>query len=146
MPLLSIFTTVGYQYFRSEIEALLVKDVFAKICMKDIENDPKLKIICDIIETYDLNSYSRAIKSLLISNEISMEQKIFLLKIKLDYIINSECGGKRRFFIMVIIAALLSFTVSGVDGLSIILQALSKEIIKALVKKGSNIPVDYLDD
>ena len=98
-------------------------------------------------------------KALLVSQTLTNEQKVNLLKIKLDYIINGECSGKTRFLVMAIIGAILAFTISGVGGLALILEALYrlfqegkiskalyKEIVKALTKKwgGGNIPVKHL--
>ena len=60
----------------------------------------------------------------MLCNSLSDEHKISLLKIKLDFILNVECTGKFRFLIMAIIAAILTFTTSGVGGLALILEAL----------------------
>lgn len=132
-------------------------DVFKQICIGDV--DGNLKVVCDIIEEHDLNLHAKSIKSLIVSNELTQEQKISLLKIKLDFIINGECAGKRRFLGMAIIGALLTFTMSGVGGLALILEALYrlfqegkiskglyKQILKALAKKlgGKNLPVEHL--
>jgi hypothetical protein len=157
IAILSIFATAGIQHFQSEIEALLMDDVFKQICIGDV--DGNLKVVCDIIEEHDLNLHAKSIKSLIVSNELTQEQKISLLKIKLDFIINGECAGKRRFLGMAIIGALLTFTMSGVGGLALILEALYrlfqegkiskglyKQILKALAKKlgGKNLPVEHL--
>jgi hypothetical protein len=122
IAIISVFATAGIQHFQSEIEALLVDDVFNTLCVKDV--DGKLKVVCDIVQEHDLNSHAKSIKSLIISNDISSEQKISLLKIKLDFIINGECMGKRRFLVMVAVAAVLTFTVSGIGGLTMLLEAL----------------------
>jgi hypothetical protein len=47
-------------------------------------------------------------------NELSQEQKISLLKIKIDFTINGEFGGKIRFLVVAILGAFLTFTISGV--------------------------------
>ena len=67
--------------------------------------------MCDIIQEHDLTSYSASLKELIVSTQLTHEQKVSLLKIKLDFIINGKCGGKTRFFAMVIIGALLTCTV-----------------------------------
>jgi hypothetical protein len=89
IAIISVFATAGIQHFQSEIEALLVNDIFNNLCVKDV--DGELKIVCAIVQKHDLNSHAKSIKSLIISNDLSSEQKISLLKIKLDFIINGEC-------------------------------------------------------
>lgn len=118
----SVFATAGFQHFHSEIESLLVEEVFQKICFKKI--DGKLKVVCDIIKDHELDLHSKAMKELIVSQSITREDKVKLLKIKLDYIINGECAGKKRFFIILIIAALITISVLGVGGLSLFLEAL----------------------
>ena len=157
IAILSVFATAGIQHFQSEIEGLLIDDVFKHICIRDVDGD--LKVVCEIIQEHDLNSHAKSIKSLIVSNDLNQEQKISLLKIKLDFIINGECGGKKRFLVMAIIGAVLTFTISGVGGLALILEALYrlfqegkigkalyKQIVKALVRKweGKNVPIEHL--
>lgn len=157
IAIISVFATAGIQNFQSEIKALLVNDIFNTLCVKDV--DGELKVVCDIVQELDLNSHAKSIKSLIVSNDLSSEQKISLLKIKLDFIINGECAGKFWFLVMAIIATILAFTISGVGGLALILEALyclfqerkiSKavynQIIKALAKRwgGSAVPVEHL--
>lgn len=159
IAILSVFATAGIQHFQSEIETLLIDDVFNHICFRDV--DGNLKVVCDIVQEHDLNLHAKGIKSLIVSNDLTQEQKINLLKIKLDFIINGECGGKRRFLVMAIIGAVLTFTISGVGGLALILEALYrlfqegkiskalyKQIVKALARKwgGKAIPIDNLLD
>ena len=159
IAILSVFATAGIQHFQSEIEGLLIDDVFKHICIRDVDGD--LKVVCEIIQEHDLNSHAKSIKSLIVSNDLNQEQKISLLKIKLDFIINGECGGKKRFLVMAIIGAVLTFTISGVGGLALILEALYrlfqegrigktlyKQILKSLGKKwgAENVPIEHLLD
>ena len=158
LALLSIFTTAGIQYFQSEIEALLVDDVFKHLCVQKV--DGKLKIVCDIIQEHELNLHTKSMKALIVSNNLGREEKICLLKIKLDFIINGECAGKRRFLVMAILGAIITFTVSGVGGLALILEALYrlfqegkiskslyKQILKVLAKRwGAGMPVEHFLD
>jgi hypothetical protein len=151
IAIIYVFATAGIQHFQSEIEALLVDDVFNTLCVNGVE-DSELKVVGDIVQEHNLNSHAKSIKSLLVSNNLSQEQKISLLKIKLDFIINGEYSGKRRFLVMTIIGAVLAFSVSGVGGLALILEALYrlfqegkiskalyKQIVKALTKRGGKI-------
>ena len=157
IALLSIFLAAGSQHFQSEIEALLIDDVFNHICIRDV--DGELKVVCNIIQEHELNLHVKSFKSLIISNSLTQEEKISLLKIKLDFIINGECGGKTRFLVVAITGTVLTFTISGVGGLALILEALYrlfqegrigkalyKQILKALSKKWGikNVPVDHL--
>ena len=43
---------------------------------------------------------------------------------KLDFIIDGECAGKNQFLIIVLLGLILTFTVSGVGGLRLILEVL----------------------
>lgn len=144
--LLTLFDTATFNYFHAEIEALLIDNVFKHICIRHAEGN--LKIVCNIIQEHELNLHTKAMKEIIVSSKLSDEHKIFLLKIKLDFIINSGCGVKARFLLMVILAALLAFTISGVGDLALILEALYhlfqegkiskaiyKQVIKALAKR-----------
>ncbi len=161
LTLLSVFATAGIQYFQSEIEALLVDDVFKHLCGAKV--DGELKVVCDIIQEHELNLHTKSIKSLIISNNLGREEKISLLKIKLDFIIHGECAGKRRFFIIAVLGAVISVSISGVSGLAglaLILEALYrlfqegkiskalyKQILKVLAERaGVSVPVEYLLD
>jgi len=160
IAIISVFATAGIQHFQSEIEALLIDDVFNTLCANGVE-DAELKVVCDIVQETNLNSHAKSIKSLLVSNTLSQEQKISLLKIKLDFIINGECAGKKRFLVMIPLGAIIAFSLSGVGGLALILEALYrlfqegkiskalyKQIVKALAKRwgGSAVPVEHLLD
>nr|YP_010516880.1 hypothetical protein ON958_pgp038 [Haslea pseudostrearia]UXN44662.1 hypothetical protein [Haslea pseudostrearia] len=155
--LLTIFGTAVVQYFQAEIEAILIDDVFNHICVRDTEGN--LKIVCNIVKEHELHLHTKSMRELIVSNNLSDEQKISLLKIKLDFMVNDECGGKARFLVMVIIAATLTFTISGIGGLTLMLEALYRlfqegkiskaiynQIIKALAKRwgGDVVPVEHL--
>lgn len=153
--IVSVFATAGFQYFNKEIEAVLVDDVFNKICVKEV--DGPLKIVCEIIKEHELNLHSKSIKELIVTSNLSNEEKINLLKIKLDFIINGQCAGKKRFLIISIIAMLIAVCVSGVGGLALFLealyrlfqegklsQALYEQILEVATKRSTKIPVDPL--
>lgn len=159
IAIIAVFSASFAQYFQGEIEALLVDDVFQHICVRDVEGD--LKVVCDIVKEYDLHSHTKKMREIIVSGNISDEHKISLLKIKLDLIINGECGGKGRFFVMAILGATLAFTISGVGGLALILEAfyrlfqegriskaLYAQILKLLAKRlgggGRAVPVEHL--
>lgn len=153
LALLSVFTTAGIQFFNQEIETLLKDKVFEQLCVKEV--DGKLKIVCDIVKEHELNLHSKSIKQLIIANNLSREEKVNLLKIKLDFIINGECAGKTRFLIISIIAALITVCVSGVGGLVLFLEALYRlfqegkisralyeQIFKIVTKRVTKVPVE----
>ncbi len=158
LTLLSVFATAGIQYFQSEIEALLVDDVFKHLCGQKV--DGELKVVCGIIQEHELDLHTKSMRSLIISNNLGREEKIALLKIKLDFIINGECVGKRKFLVTAILAIIITVTVSGVGGLAMILEALRqlfeegkiskalyKQLVKILAKKwGAKIPIEHFID
>jgi hypothetical protein len=107
-----------------------------------------------------LDLHTKSMRSLIISNNLGREEKIALLKIKLDFIINGECAGKKRFLIMAILGAVISVAISGVGGLALILEALYrlfqegkiskalyKRIVQVLAKRsGVSVPIEHLLD
>jgi hypothetical protein len=158
IALITVFATAGIQYFESEIEALLVDDVFKHLCAQNV--DGELKLVCNIIQEHELDLHTKSMKSLIVSNNIGMEEKISLLKIKLNFIINGECAGKRKFLVAAILAAVITVTISGVGGLALILEALLqlfeegkiskalyKQLVKILAKRwGAKIPIEHFID
>lgn len=155
IALISVFATAGFQHFNREIEKLLVDDVFNQICVKEV--DGQLKIVCDTIKEHELDIYPKSIKELIVTSNLSKNDKINLLKIKLDFIINGECAGKKRFLIVSIVAALITVCVSGVGGLAIFLEALYRlfqegkisralyeQILKFATKRWIKVPVEHL--
>ena len=151
IALIATFSTAGVTFFHDEIIALLAGDTFNSVCVKD--TDGNLKIICDIIEEYELKSHTTQMKEIILSTHLSNEHKISLLKIKLDFIINGECAGKSRFLIMTLLGVIITFTISGVGGLALVLEALyrlfqegkitksmARLIVRRLIKKG--VPID----
>ena len=159
IAILSAFATAGIQNFQSEIQVLMVDDVFNHICIPDVDVNTEFYIARDIVQKHQLNLYSKSIKSLIISDDLTQEEKISLLKIKFDFIINGECIGKTRFLVVAILGALLAFTISGLRGLFLILEALYrlfkegkiakglyKQILKVLVMRlgRKNVPIEHL--
>jgi hypothetical protein len=156
--IIATFGTAALTFFQDEIITLLADDVFTSICVRD--TDGNLKILCDIIEEYELKSHTTQMKEVILSTNLSHEHKVSLLKIKLDFIINGECGGETRFLIMALIGVILTFTISGVGGLSLILEALYRlfkegkiskavydQIVKSLSKRwfSTAIPIEHLN-
>jgi len=151
--LLSVFATVGIQH---GIEALLVEYVFKRLCTQ--KTGCELTILCDIIREHELDLHTKAMELLIVSNRLGREEKVCLLKIKLDCIINGECGEEKRFLLMSILAILLTCTISGVGGLALVLEALLrlfqegkisrsmyKYALKVLAKRwGAEVPVEHL--
>ena len=92
-----------------------------------------LKIVCDTVKEHDLHLYIKTMREIIVSKNISDEHKISFLKIKLDFIINVECGGKIRFLVMA--GAILTFTISGLGGLALILEALYSLLQEGKISK-----------
>ena len=158
MQLLQRLVPLGVLLFYDEIIALLADDVFNSVCVKDTYGN--LKILCDIIKEYSLKSHITEMKEIILSSQLSNKYKISLLKIKLGFIRNGEYGGKSKFLIVTLLVIILIFTVSGVGGLTLILEALyhffqegkiSKavyaKIVKILSKRWfrDGIPIDHLN-
>lgn len=131
LALIAAFSTAGLTFFH-EI-TLLADDTFNSVCVKD--TDRNLKIMCDIIEEYELKSHTTQMKEIILSTHLSNEHKISLLKIKLDFIINGECAGKTRFLIMTLLGVILTFTISGVGGLALVLEALYRLFQEGKISK-----------
>ena len=158
IALIASFSTAGVTFFHDEIIALLADDAFNSVCVNN--TDGNLKILCEIIEEYELKSHTTQMKEIIISTHLSNEHKISLLKIKLDFIINGECAGKSRFLIMTLLGVILTFTISGVGGLALFLETLYRlfqegkiskavyaQILKVLSNRlfGKAVPVEHLN-
>jgi len=70
---ITVFSIAGMQHFQSEIEVLLVDDIFTTLRVNNVGG--KLKIVCDIVQEYDLTSHVISIKSVMISNQLSKEHR-----------------------------------------------------------------------
>ncbi len=155
IALISVFATVGFQYFNHEIQTLLLDDVFKQICVKEV--DGQLKIVCDIIKEDELNFHTKSITELIVTSNLSKDDKINLLKLKLDLIINGECASTKRFLVISMIAVCITICVSGVGGLILFLEALYrlfqegkislalyKKILKIVTNRWTKLPVEHL--
>ena len=156
IALLASFSTAGITFFYDEIITLLTDDVFNSICIKDREGN--LQIVCDMVEEYELKTHTTNLKEIIVAKNLTNEHKIELLKIKLDFIINGEYTGKRRFLLVTLLGIILTFTISGVGGLALILEALYRlfqegrisraiyaQIVKLLSKRLTPIPLEQLE-
>ena len=63
IALIAAFGTAGVTFFHDEIIALLADDTFNSVCVKDTDGD--LKIMCDIIEEYELKSHTTQMKEII---------------------------------------------------------------------------------
>ena len=122
IAMLASFSVVTIQAFILEIQTLLSDEVFKYVCVQNLEGEPRIKILCDIIENHDL--HTKAMETLIVSNKLTRAETVSLLKIKLEYIINLRAPGKIRFLLMTLLAGVTSWTVSGTGGLAIFLEAL----------------------
>lgn len=152
--IISSFATIAAQNFTEEIIALLTDEELNKLCIKEV--DGQLEIVCNIIKNHNLNLHNQAIRELILTKGISNNDKVNLLKIKLDFIINGECMGKTRFMIGIILSLVVAVCFSGVGGLALFLEALFrlfqegkisealyKQILKAVLKGKMNVPPEH---
>lgn len=120
LALISVVATVGVQYFYQQIAAILLNEVFKK---QSAEAGP-LQIFVEIVEEHNIALHSRSIKQLINTQKHSKEEKVELLKIKLDFIINNELDAHTGFLIISIIILLITTCSAGPMGLAIFLEAL----------------------
>jgi hypothetical protein len=155
--LITLFATTSVLYFDKEIETLLVNELFNELCVNK-KPDGKLKILCDIAKEYALNSHSKFMKEVIITSKLSDQHKVDLLKIKLDFLINVEYVGKKRFMIVSIIVIIITVSASVTGGFALILDALYRlfkegkisravyeQILEVVAKRWIKVPVN-LDD
>ena len=136
--LISMFFWAGLSYVNDEMASILASDLFNEACPKPVEG--KLKIVCKIIENNGLNLHQKEIRKLLINNGISNADKISLLKIKLDFIINGDYPGRTKFFVLCILAGSISL-ITGVGGLALFLSALFQLLQEGKIKRALYIPI-----
>ena len=70
IALFTAFSAASITFYNEEIISLLSDKVFDSVCSKDPEGN--LKIVCDIVQEYDLQSQTEAIRELIISEKISL--------------------------------------------------------------------------
>lgn len=151
VAIFTVFASYSFDQFNKEIETLLVDDVYNKVCVKNV--GVELKLVCDIIKEHEVDFYTKSMRSLIIANNILNTDKIHLLKIKLNFIINGECSGRKRFILLAIVSLVITLTISGIGGLALLLDALTEllnegkiskalynQIVKALKKRYFNLP------
>ena len=159
VAIIGVFVTAGAQHFHEEIQALLIDQTFQKICVTS--KTGQLNIVCDIVKEHELIAHTKSINKLIIANNLSREDKINLLKIKLDFIINGECSGKTMYLTLAIIGALMTLFTSGLIGLTSltlfleavyrlfqegkISRALYEEITKLITKRWFKVPIEHLN-
>ena len=154
VSLITLFAVYGGQQFGDEIIKLLASNKFDVFCSENVSGS--LEKVCTIIKENELNLHTESVRKLIIDQNISSEDKINLLKIKLDYILSSESGNKRTFLILCILGLFISMF-SGIAGLCTFLSALLRlfqdgKLSKALYKKivsyysrrGLDVPAEYI--
>lgn len=123
-------TVAASQHFHKELAVFLREDFplmhehyLAYICSQETHLEGDLKVVCDIIEKYELN-FDTSIRKILTTDDLSNQEKISLLNIKLDSIFNGDCGGKKRFILLSALAIIITVSFSGLAGFTIFLEAL----------------------
>jgi len=102
-------------------------------------NDP----LCVLIRENNLACESDAINGILLDNNISYENKVRLVRIKLDWLIDGEYKGKKKMLITFLIGLIMCVAVSGTGGLAVMLDALY-QLFKA--DKISDVTYRYLTE
>ena len=122
LALVSIVATVGLQYFYHHIGAILLNEALNK---QSVKTQPA-GIFFDIVEKHEIALHSKSMRTLIDTQKHSKEEKVELLKIELDFIINNELSGHTGFVIISIIVLLITACSGGIAGLAIFLEALYK--------------------
>jgi len=156
VALVATFLTLGVQHFETEILQMLTQRELFYLCGK--KQPEKLETICKIYRDLKLHQFSESVQESVVSSELRYDQRVEMIKIKLDCLINGPCTGKKRFLVVSLIGLILSLTISGVGGLTIILEALFRlfregKISKALFKQiitalaaNLGVPVETLEN
>ena len=160
IAIVASFGVATMQSFYTEVETLLSEEIWRYVCVRELDGELKLKVVCDILKKHDLNLHTQSLETLIVHDLLTREDKIALLKLKLDCILNGPCPGKGRFVLMAILALVMSLTVSGTSGLALLLEALYRlfkegkisrslyyEIINILPRIwGFRLPIDHFLD
>lgn len=117
LALIIVFTTAIFSGFNEEIQKLLSAEVFKVLSTKEIKGN--LKIVCDIVKDYDLDLHSQSMSEFIVATKLSNSDKINLLKIKLNFVINDNFVGRNTFIIKTVLAIIFAIIISGSGILSI---------------------------
>lgn len=135
--IVTLFGVIIIQNFNKEIYGLLSNNLLKSLCKKKTEGE--LRIVCDMINTYQLELHSEEINELILNKYLTYSDKTKLLKIKLDFIINGQCSGKKIFIVQSVIALLagltLTFTGTGAITISVFLNALRNLLMEGKISK-----------
>lgn len=112
----------GYDMFQEEIIALLSSKDLISACSK--KNSIIRIEVCKIVEELDLVGLKDNVRELLVKENLTSEQKITLLKIKLDAVINSEYPNKKVALLAILTSIMASLILVGPYGVMIFLAAI----------------------
>lgn len=152
LGLVGVFGTAAWQNYGAAIEKVLLDSNFYNLATRDA--DGSLKIVCDKIEEYSLASSAESVRSLILEKKLTRGEKVKLLQVKFDSIINCEYVESREFLILLFFRTIVTLTLSGIGGLTLILEALYKlwqkgkiseklyrQLIKLVSKKSTVTPL-----
>lgn len=117
LALITVFTTALFHGFSDEIQKLVSTKIFKLLSTKETKGN--LKIVCNIVKDYDLDLQSQAMSELIIPTNLSNSDKINLLKINQDFIINGNFVGKKKFIVKPVLVIIFAIIISGPGILSI---------------------------
>lgn len=115
-------TYFGYDMFQEEILALLSSENLIEECLK--KNGNVKTEICEIVEELDLVGLKQNVRELLVKENLTRDQKITLLKIKLDAVFNGEYPNKKLASLAILTAIMASIMLVGPYGIMIFLSAI----------------------
>lgn len=122
IAMIAATTYFGVDMFQEEIIALLSSKKLLKECSKA---KPQVnEKVCEIIDQLDLVGLKDNVRELLVKENLTKDQKITLLKIKLDAIINSEYPNKKVALVALLTVVMVSLMVVGPYGIMIFLSAI----------------------
>lgn len=138
ISLIAVFGTAMADQLKEELHDLLLHATYSNLV--NVTEIPEISYLISVANQLNVTNFDEPIRSLLLRTDLDNGVKVALLKIKIETILNGDLPGKKRFFLMVLIALIVSISFSGVGGIAIFLEALRKlleegKISKALYKK-----------
>lgn len=137
--LLSFLPAVGFTYFQPPIQSLLTDEVFNHlsnpeklesdlgIVLKGVELEDlrnKAESVEKFLEKHNLIDETKGIQTILTNEKFNDQQKIELIALRLEWMVNSPYPGKKRYIFVAIFAIIVGVITSRVEGLRFLVKAL----------------------
>lgn len=142
---------------------LAINMFFGKLIIAEIlkilgKQTDDLKLPQEMIHDLNLYHHTQSIKTLLANENLSERDRISLLKIRLDFLVNGEAIGKESIVVLSILIYLLGLT-SNLGKLYTFLAALFRlfkkgriskdlymELLGYIIARGVNVPPEYIPE